>query len=157
MSRRGRLQNIAQGLLGTFVSRNNDIDGYWGLGILRLYAKKNASATLKIDLLEKSDHLFSDSPVHVAKINYQKWLNKTLSKLRIEITQIHEAEIDIRFATFEEFPKVIRNTRGEPYVCSVKLGSGETSVVASKTGVCEIHDPTKDLQRVSDSISRYRI
>jgi hypothetical protein len=29
-----KLKSVAAGLLGSFVSRNNDIGGYWGIGVL---------------------------------------------------------------------------------------------------------------------------
>jgi len=27
------LRNLAHGLAGTFISRNNDVSGYWGIGM----------------------------------------------------------------------------------------------------------------------------
>jgi hypothetical protein len=34
MARRKELIGIANGILGSFKSRNNELDGYWSIGVL---------------------------------------------------------------------------------------------------------------------------
>ena len=124
MSRRKILKGFAYGLLGTFVSRNNDIEGYWGLGILRLYAEKHKLSTITIDLL----------------------------KSKVEPSIVTEAKIDLRFSTFVEFPRIVRDTRGQPYVCSVKIVTRNGKIYsATRTGCCEGHNPTKERRSVHDN------
>lgn len=147
MARRKQLKGIALALLGTFVSRNNDIYGYWGLGVLKLCAMKNGLSKIIIDLLEQSPGFDANSPIHIAEKTYQSWLFRTLEKARFDKKQLERAEIHLEFSTFDEFPKAIRDTRGEPYQCSVILKSkGGTSYLISKIGVCAEHDPAKDRQ-----------
>jgi hypothetical protein len=45
------LKGIAGGILGSFLSRNNDLDGYWGMGILRLLAQEHGVEMVYLDLL----------------------------------------------------------------------------------------------------------
>jgi len=145
MSNLGAWKNTASGLLGTFTSRNNDIDGYWGIGILRLFAYRHKLSTLTLDLLNRRLSFLPESPVGYAEEIYQKWLRSSLKKSKIDIGEVIRADINLRFSTFEEFPDVIRDTRGEPYVCTVTIvRRGERTYTASKVGCCALHDPKKD-------------
>lgn len=49
MARSARLTNIASGLCGAFISRNNDVGGYWAIGILRLLAMQLEAKYLQSD------------------------------------------------------------------------------------------------------------
>ena len=54
MARRRELKSIASGIALHCVSRNNDLGGYWGLGVLYLTAQKMGVDQLRIDIM--SDH-----------------------------------------------------------------------------------------------------
>lgn len=154
MSRSKILKGVADGLLGTFVSRNNDIDGYWGLGVLRLYAEKHLLSTVTVDMLHSLESVKSHSPVEIAEAKYQNWLRNALDKSRVEPSRVIEAKIDLRFSTFDEFPKIVRYTRGQPFVCSVKIVTRNGKVYsATRTGCCEAHDPTKERRSVRDNFA----
>lgn len=114
MAVRKQLKGLAHGLLGTFVSPNNDINGYWGIGVLNLYSVRHDLSTLVIDLIGRSPSFVADSPVQFAEKTYQRWLFDKLAKVGIDRKQLESAEIHLRFSTFDEFPNVIRDTRGEP-------------------------------------------
>ena len=145
------LKNIAHGLLGTFISRYNDIGGYWGLGVLRPFAEENKLPEITLDLLDESTHLPVGSPIRVSQDSYREWLVNARSSRGVADRKLEKAEINIRFATFEEFPDVMRDTRGLPYVCTVTIvvEDGPT-YSASKLGVCERHDPKRDRRSTRD-------
>ena len=145
MARRKQLKGIAHGLLGTFISRYNDIDGYWGLGVLRRCASNNNLSKIIIDLLVQSRDFAIDSPVSFTERTYRSWLFNTLEKVGLDSGVLERAEIHLVFGTFSEFPKVVRDTRGEPYQCRVLLKFKDGPLYsASKLGVCAVHDPAKD-------------
>ena len=50
MGRRKEFKIIADGLVNSFVSRNNDVDGYWGIGKLYSHMISSHSMTIMIDL-----------------------------------------------------------------------------------------------------------
>jgi hypothetical protein len=140
-----RLKGIAHGLLGTFASRNNDIDGYWGLGILRLHAEGVHLSELTIDLLSQEQILVPYSPLAITRKKYHRWLTDALTKAGMEVGQLKSAKIKVMFSTFDEFPNTIRDTRGQPYLCTVELtGVNGVTYTASKLGCCALHDPDKD-------------
>ena len=48
------LKSIGDGILSSFVSRNNDVYGYWGIGKLYNWMLASKSMTIKIDLLKNT-------------------------------------------------------------------------------------------------------
>lgn len=54
MARRKELKSIASGMYGSFISRNNDIAGYWGIGKLCLFARRRRTTIVRLDLLKES-------------------------------------------------------------------------------------------------------
>ena len=50
MARRKELQGICNDLLDSFVSRYNDLDGYWALGKFQSYLQSNARGKLRFSL-----------------------------------------------------------------------------------------------------------
>lgn len=145
MAKLNQLKNVTHGLLGTFVSRNNDVGGYWGLGILRSLAIWNGLETVILDLMDEASELFSPEPLRSMERRYRRWLYSTLDKISVNPGSLSQARINVRFTTFDEFPKAIRDTRGDPYVCTtiIVLKNGK-SAVASKIGVCAIHDAARE-------------
>jgi hypothetical protein len=53
MTRRRELNGIAGNLLGSFVSRNNEVAGYWAIGKLCAIALQTANGEISIELLTK--------------------------------------------------------------------------------------------------------
>lgn len=54
MARRKEFKSIAVGILSSFISRNNDVYGYWGIGKLYSHMLKSKTMTLEIDLVNSS-------------------------------------------------------------------------------------------------------
>ena len=53
MARRKEFKAIADGLISSFISRNNDVNGYWGIGKLYSFMVSTGSMKLKIDLVNR--------------------------------------------------------------------------------------------------------
>lgn len=54
MSSRKEYQTIADRLISSFTSRNNDVHGYWGIGKLYSFSQSVNTNKIVIDLIEKS-------------------------------------------------------------------------------------------------------
>jgi hypothetical protein len=52
--RPGKLTSVAEAVLGSFVSRNNDVDGWWAIGLLASWLQPPKQLT--IDLLAGTSH-----------------------------------------------------------------------------------------------------
>lgn len=137
------LKNIANGLLGTFVSRNNDIDGYWGIGMLRRIADEGGLETIELDLL-KSER--DETTLSKCKSHYRNWLEKALARRDLPLESISMCCIRLTFyQSFEEFPDIIKDTRGFPFRCSVEIRSEDMQKqIATTIGVCEPHSQSRE-------------
>jgi hypothetical protein len=152
MTRRGKLEDVAAGILGSFVSRNNDVGGYWGLGLLRSLADRQRTSTLRLDLLgqgvEPSDRLIA-----AIAAKYREALQRQLARRGIAKDVVTEAEIQIDFnaeaSIFSSLP-----TYGEPTRCSIRLldDRGREYRRSLRTA-CSPHDPRRESRRRRESPS----
>lgn len=144
MTQRNSLQDLAQGILGKFLSRNNSIQGYWALGLLYAQALENNSYELKLDLLQPEAH---HSSAFECSSLFHEYLIEQLYIRGFEPEPLQEAVIEIIFQCEEPAP--IKG-RGDPFKASVQLThhSGKGFRVFG-FGNCEPHDPNEELQRSS--------
>lgn len=54
MSKRAQLQGAARRTVGAFIGRNNDVDGYWAIGMLCRRAVDTGVASVSFDLLQRT-------------------------------------------------------------------------------------------------------
>ncbi len=142
---KANLQNVANGLLGTFVSRYNDIGGYWALGVLRSLVERGGVDRIEIDLLKTTN---GDPSIQLIARKYKEWLEKRLREVHILLEDMSIARIEIEFlSTFDGHRDLVKDTRGFPYKCTVEIRRGDQKLyMAEKLGVCATHDPTKELR-----------
>jgi hypothetical protein len=146
MSRRRSIKSIASGLAGSFISRNNDVDGYWGIGMLCLLCRQNSLETISISLLgEETEPLASDELVRGIKDHYSEKLSQMLSKAKIEPSWVRSATVSLVFGTSGELPEPPLSTWGGAFLCTVEimddLGQSRT---ASLAGRCGPHDAKRE-------------
>lgn len=53
MRKRKVIENFAEGFISSFISRSNDMDGYWAIGKLCTHALQQRTNAISIDLLKK--------------------------------------------------------------------------------------------------------
>lgn len=96
MARRKELKNVASGLYGSFISRNNDVSGYWGIGKLSLLAQKNGTTTVQINLISKS---IVPESLEFSKLlaGYHSFLQRHLSIRGIPSNWVVSANIELNF------------------------------------------------------------
>jgi len=144
MARRKELGSLANGLVRSFVSRNNDVDGYWGLGKLYAFAKAQATTQLTIDLLTQEIVPQSAQLEIVAQTHGEK-LVSMLSAYGGCITWVESAHIILRFNPhgIEALPRL-----GDPFICRCQItddrGQQYEAVVE---GHCRPHDPAVESRR----------
>jgi hypothetical protein len=96
MTRRKELKGIASGLYGTFISRYNDIGGYWGIGKLCLHAQQQGSSRVMINLLNDSiDPPSSEFGQSIS--NYRAFLFDHMASCRIPVEWVTSANIELTF------------------------------------------------------------
>lgn len=145
MSINGRLKNIANGLCGSFVSRNNDVNGYWSIGKLRLLAEQHGQATLSLDPLSLSMQPAS-SEFSAVLARYRRLLEKLAKLSRVPLEEIKGAYITIDFAP-EPWPRpsYIGPRWGDQFVLTVTItANGRATGIVRHASYCRPHDPTKE-------------
>lgn len=138
MIARRKFNHTAAGLLGKFVSRNNDYQGYWALGVL--YTEARASAMrVELDLLRV--HALPEAPacVSVAR-SYATFLGSALAEHGLTPQALAAATVSIEFGlSLPQRPRYI--PCGDPFVCSFRILSGDgREFTCRKTGYCLPHD-----------------
>lgn len=78
MARRKEFKTIADGLLSSFVSRNNDVYGYWGIGKLYSHMVSSKSMKLKIDLVQRTLEPRKDE----FKVSISEFANRLMNQVR---------------------------------------------------------------------------
>lgn len=147
MARRKELKNVASGLYGSFISRNNDVAGYWGIGKLCLLAQASETTTVQLKLLTET--IAPESP-QFAKLlaGYHSILQKHLSARGIPFNWVVSANIELDFKP-EDSPK-----KHVPIVSWGNLFKLSVAIIDDKGkehavfgfGYCGPHNPKKEHQ-----------
>lgn len=147
MPRRAHLKNIASGLCGSFVSRNNDLDGYWSIGKLRLLAEQHRRTHLSLDLRARSIDP-SSSEFSAVLARYGRLLEKLAERSRFPLEKITAACITMDFAP-EPWPRprYIDAQWGDQFVLTVTVtADGKAAGIVRYASYCRAHDPDKESQ-----------
>ena len=96
MPRRRELKNIASGVYGSFISRNNDVGGYWGIGKLCLLAQQHETNIIRLNLLAES--IFpASAEFHRLVAGYHSFLQKHLVARHLPKNWATSAIIELDF------------------------------------------------------------
>jgi hypothetical protein len=143
--RRSELKNVANGIVNSFNSRNNDVSGYWGIGKLCRVAKENSTSFVVIDLLNTQVSL--NTSEFSALINhYREMLQRLTSKRSIPASWITKAIIVTSFnQEFDKRHHSFRSALGRPYICTLTITDYLGKEYAVTTGGnCLPHDPSRE-------------
>lgn len=145
MGKRKNLKGISWAILSSFNSRNNDVDGYWGLGKLYLHANAHLTNTVIIDLLNRQIKP-ATSKFQPLIHQYQTMLARQLRHHHLSMEQVSTAIITIQFnQPYQPKYHASAQSLGNPYLCRCEIVSDKKKVHASiQGGLCYPHDPIKD-------------
>jgi hypothetical protein len=145
MPRRKQLKNIASGLYGSFISRNNDVSGYWGIGKLCLLTQKNKTTTVQINLLAET---ISPDSQEFKKLlaSYHAFLHTHLASQDIPLDWIIAATIDINFNPADQPKKAtLLLSNGNLFKLSVAITDDRNKIhTISGYGRCRKHNPKSE-------------
>ena len=141
MRHRRALKGIACGFIDSFVSRNNDVSGYWGIGKLYREALERPASSICIELLDPTG-LPDGSASRAVQSHYLGRLAHLASKAGVSLSQ---ARVLVEFGTFGSCAPPRWQSNGDPFVCTISLvdSKGQT-YEAARAGHCSPHDPTRE-------------
>lgn len=145
MSRRKEFKTIAEGLISSFVSRNNDVYGYWGIGKLYAHMIANGSMRLVIDLVNKTiEPADSEFEILISELNIR--LLTQIEKRKLSTAFLKGAQIIIN--GFPETPSAYFGRMAPHKVnCVLKIRDDLNRVHQSEAHAwCREHDPNKELK-----------
>ena len=148
MVSRRELKGIAAGIVGKFSSRNNDIGGYWAMGVLYRNAVRNGSTVVKLNLLTGEIEPQIKN-VGMLVSTFREYLFSRLKAVGFEEYQITGATVELKFGLEENPIKSVlkKDTWGEPYLCSVFLIDDFCKCRSfKKGGWCAQHNPKLERQ-----------
>lgn len=89
---RNKFKSITAGLLGSFLSRNNDVNGYWGIGKLYAFMKYSNTYKIEIDLVHQSMTPPSETFKSLI-VNYSSQLYANMKSDKLPIEYLSEAKM----------------------------------------------------------------
>ncbi len=131
MKLRSRLKHVAAGLLGSFISRYNDVGGHWALGLLYSDVKEPPHY-IEFDLLSDSPHPAGACASTVAA-RYAIFLRAALERQHLEWDALTMAVVTLQFNAKVADPTFHYPCLGDPVVATVRLESalGHVATVSS--------------------------
>jgi hypothetical protein len=139
MPRRRELRGVAQGLLGAFVSRNNDVGGYWALGKLYKHAKATSANEVRVDLV-KSTIMPPNAQFAGMIESFHQMLASQLTARALSSDWLTAAEIDVRFTGQKDAKQP-----GETFDCSVTLTDDRGRPHQARAyGACWVHSAFRE-------------
>ena len=149
MSKRRLLKHAATCIVDSFVSRNNDFEGYWAIGQLRAIAETQPSKNLTIQLRPHTTHRLAI--LESLSDNVHNRLLRILARKPSINASLSSAFLAL---DFDLDPQVARSvplrTWGRAFSCRVVLTDGQQSWFATAYSCCGPHDPERETRRVGD-------
>ncbi|WPU21121.1 hypothetical protein RI049_13565 [Cedecea neteri] len=148
MARRKELAGIANALIGSFNSRNNDFDGYWAIGLLKSFSVSHDVDPLTFSLLTDKPN-FNHELFNQIPRKYTDMLVKLLRAQQIPLDFVTSVTITIRFKEPEtKQSKITRLTDGKLYGCSCDIiDDRKRHYRAEAYGYCLEHSAQREFKR----------
>jgi hypothetical protein len=148
-----RLNGSAAGLLGTFVSRYNDVDGYWALGVIYSEIDELGLSEVTFRLLD-GDVVPNLKCVSLLSVKYHEAVIRLLMADGIDPDEIIRADITVRFGPLTHSRiSPAPTTRDQPFSCRVVIADyAGTERARAVEGWCHKHHfsrPTRSARRLA--------
>ena len=159
MPRRKLLKSVASGLLGSFLSRNNDYDGYWALGLLYQLALERETRSISIELIGNTNNSTPTNPlIDEISTRYRALFISMLEKAGFNKGNALTVVIELEFGTARKIHFQHFRTHGEALFCSVTITDEQQHAWRVEGGgKCAPHDPAKESRSTRSPEVRARL
>lgn len=150
MPRRRQFKGIADNINQWILSRNFDIQGYWGLGKLYEFSEANNSSKVVLDL---KTFQITPQPNHrkfnAAIKELAQLLHRSMESNKIPEYWLKEAIVTFSFKVpYQRKFHYWRSALGQPFICTMYIKTDIERIYLRETGGnCWIHDPKKEQRR----------
>lgn len=132
MATRKRLMHVAAGMADSFISRNNDLHGYWAPGLM--YREiGTAPCSVVLDLLA-----VQAEPANCAQVarKYAALMRLALSRQNLDLKTLSRATVAVAFNTVAGVHHIGNRLAGDPFLVTVTLAAGVREAVVSRGSYC---------------------
>lgn len=153
MASRSVLRSVAHDLAHSFVSRNNDVDGYWALGLILAEALDRSEPKPRIDLITgASSAAFGGLPLAWVPGWYVSMCSSLIERQGLARSRVQGAVLSVGF---ELEPDRLRRSaspqippRSQRFTCTAQIVDDRGRCwAASCAGACFPHDERFVLRR----------
>ena len=146
------MNHVAAGLLDSFYSRCNDLEGFWALGML--YAEvQTAPYCVELDLLKQTARPGGQNAALLA-MRYADFLRRALLKKNLHVEDLTEASVTLQFKANVPLMHFQPHWIGDAFTCTVKLRRLDDQVTFMAHGKCMPNDTRVFTQGGSHSTRR---
>jgi hypothetical protein len=121
MTSRRLLTSVAEGLARSFASRNNDVEGWWALGLL-LAAVPPADPDYRVDLLSgQATPALEGSELSELGDAWARYLRWSIQRHGLTIDAVRDATLTVRFDRSSEVKSPFPGGPDRSFVCIVTI------------------------------------
>lgn len=144
MGRRKQLQGLANDFCHSFISRNNDICGYWGIGVLYRYANLCESLEMTLSLTKRSIDPVG-ALLHTIIHQYQEQFYEMLERQGLQRDWVKQCIVRLEFDTSTPPTTRFGEDLGDPFLCEVvTVDDSGKKRSAARMQYCRPHDPRRE-------------
>lgn len=137
MARRIELQGIVHDVLAAFISRNNDLNGYWALGQLRIWMEDEGAGTLDMPLVGEGLAVINSKTFPISQ-RFAAMLQVRMKSQNLPSEWVQDARFTVELAAFDRLN------------CSLRVVSDlGRSFEFSRIQLVRRHDPRREHRRRS--------
>ena len=138
-----KLKNIANGLLSSFMSRNNDVYGYWGIGKLCSFILDKKLNSIEIDLINGQIRPIN-SEFRLLVAQFSDRLITQLAIHKLSLKNINEAKIVLSCYKNNSIIE-LRKLSPHKMRCRIEIiNKNNDLIVLEKSVWCRKHNPNRE-------------
>ena len=145
MARRKEFKNIANGLICSFISRNNDVYGYWGIGKLYSHMLKSETMTIEIDILDKSISPNNNEFILLINSFYTRLISQIQNR-KINIDFLKSAKIILKGYPDDSKPSLGKIAPNRLHCSFIITDDLNKNYSVEKNVWCREHNPNRELK-----------
>jgi hypothetical protein len=145
MARRKEFKNIANGLICSFVSRNNDVYGYWGIGKLYSHMLKSKTMTIEINILDIAISPNNNEFMILINSFYKRLISQIQSR-KLNINFLKSAKIVLNGYTNDSKSSLGQFAPNRLHCSFIITDDLNKNYIVEKDVWCREHNPNRELK-----------
>lgn len=142
-SKKRILKHIASGLISSFISRNNDVYGYWGIGKLCSFILDKNLNSVEIDLINRQI-LPNNNEFNLLVAQFSDRLITQLAINKLSLKNINEAKILLRCYENNSINE-LRKSSPHKMICRIEvIDRNNDLIVLEKSVWSRKHNPNRE-------------